>query len=286
MINKILKKVKKKTKSIFWKKKPIFIPVVEGHYLDNRTAFITGGTSGIGYSIAESFLKNGANVIILGRNETKLKKAIEKLKSIDDSKVYGFIFDVSNTEKIKESFNNILNQIDGKKIDILVNNAGISAKNGIGKTTIEDYDNVLNTNLRGTYFLSQVISNYMIENKIHGNILNIASSSSLRPVVNPYSLSKWGIRGLTVGLAKKLIKHGIVVNGIAPGPTATPMLVKDYNEDSDITLKSLPIERYILPEEIANMAVFLTSNLGKSIVGDIVYMTGGAGTITVDDISY
>ena len=91
---------------------------------------------------------------------------------------------------------------------------------------------------------------------------------------------------MTVGLAKKLIKHGIVVNGIAPGPTATPMLVKDYNEDSDITLKSLPIERYILPEEIANMAVFLTSNLGKSIVGDIVYMTGGAGTITVDDISY
>lgn len=286
MIKKILKKVKKKTKSIFQKKIPIYIPVIEGHYLENRTAIITGGTSGIGYSIAEIFLKNGANVIVLGRNEAKLKETIKKLKSINCSKVYGFIFDVSNTERLEESFNNILKQIDGKKIDILVNNAGVSAKNGIGKTTLEDYDNVLNTNLKGTYFLSQIISNYMIENKIHGNILNIASSSSIRPVVNPYSLSKWGIRGLTVGLAKKLVKHGIVVNGIAPGPTATPMLIRDYNENSDITLESLPIERYILPEEVANMAVFLTSNLGKSIVGDIVYMTGGAGTITVDDISY
>lgn len=286
MVKKILRKIKNEISEKLKKKTPIFIPVVEGHYLDNRTAIITGGTSGIGYSIAKAFLKNGANVIILGRNESKLENTLEKLKKISNNKVYAFVFDISNIENMEKTFNDILKKINGEKIDILINNAGVISNNGFGRTDFEDYNKVLNTNLRGTYFLSQVFSNYMIKNKIEGNILNIASSSSLRPVINPYSLSKWGIRGLTVGLAKKLINYGIIVNGIAPGPTATPMLIKDYNEDSDITLKTLPIKRYILPEEIANMAVFLTSNLGKSIVGDIVYMTGGAGTITVDDISY
>ena len=112
----------------------------------------------------------------------------------------------------------------------------------------------------------------------------IASSSSLRPAISAYELSKWGIRGLTMGLAKKYIKKGIVVNGIAPGPTATSMLNKD--EKGNLTRSNSPIGRYILPEEIANAAVFLVSDMGRTIVGDIIYMTGGAGIITFDDVNY
>ena len=143
---------------------------------------------------------------------------------------------------------------------------------------------MLNTNLQGTAFMSRIVAKYMIANHIRGNILNIASSSSLRPANSAYTLSKWGIRGLTLGLAKTLIPHGIVVNGIAPGPTATPMLKTDA--DKDIGHDTLPGGRYALPEEIANMAVFLVSGMGRTIVGDIVYMTGGAGLITFEDMNY
>lgn len=85
-------------------------------------------------------------------------------------------------------------------------------------------------------------------------------------------------------MAKFLIPYGIVVNGVAPGPTATPLMNKD--ENSSIEHPSNPAGRYALPEEIANMAVFLTSNMGRTIIGDIVYMTGGAGIITLDDSKY
>ena len=124
----------------------------------------------------------------------------------------------------------------------------------------------------------------MKENSISGNILNIASSSSLRPAASAYTLTKWGTRGLTLGLAKTFAPYGITVNGIAPGPTATPMLNK--KEGDDLAFPGNPLGRFALPEEIANMAVFLVSDMGRSIVGDIVYMTGGSGLVTFDDVTY
>lgn len=119
---------------------------------------------------------------------------------------------------------------------------------------------------------------------IKANILNIASSSSLRPAISPYTLSKWGIRGLTLGLAKSLIPYNIVVNALAPGPTATPMLLPQSSESID--LPTSPANRYATADEIANMAVMLVSDIGRMIIGDCIYMTGGAGVITYDDMSY
>ena len=124
----------------------------------------------------------------------------------------------------------------------------------------------------------------MKQQNIAGNILNIASSSSFRPASSAYTISKWGVRGLTLGLAKSFSPYGIVVNGVAPGPTATPMLLKDKKDD--LTFERNPLGRFALPEEIANMAVFLVSDMGRTIVGDIVCMTGGAGVITFDDVNY
>lgn len=146
-----------------------------------------------------------------------------------------------------------------------------------------DYDKILDTNLKGAFFLSQLVGKYMKENHIKGNILNIASSSSLRPAVSAYTLSKWGLRGLTLGLGKALAPYGITVNGLAPGPTATPMLMKDT---TNITNENIPLGRFVMPEEIANMAVFLVSEMGRSVIGDIVYMTGGAGVVTYEDMNY
>lgn len=182
------------------------------------------------------------------------------------------------------SFKNIFDQHQYlQNIDILVNNAGVQG-GLISNTNEEEYDNILETNLKGPFFLSKLVAQNMKNNKIKGNILNIASSSSLRPGDSAYNLSKWGIRSLTLGLAKSLMPYGITVNGIAPGPTATPMLIK--GEIKEITHNNLPIGRYAMPEEIANMAVILTSSIGHMVVGDIVYMTGGAGIITFDDVKY
>lgn len=128
-----------------------------------------------------------------------------------------------------------------------------------------------------------MFSKYLIERKIQGNILNISSVSGIRPAINPYMLSKRAIIGLTEGMAKKLIKYGIVVNGIAPGPVSTGMLNLD---GSDLSNNNAPSGRYSEPVEVANLAVFLISDMARNIVGDTVYITGGCGNLTVDDIQY
>lgn len=252
--------------------------------LKGRTALITGGSSGIGYAIADAYLKAGATVIITGRSQYRLDEACQKLcyggKYKD--RVFGIVMDVSDSSCLEKSFDEACKVSDGS-IDILVNNAGIIG-GGFNSTSSEEFDNVINTNLKGTFFLSRIVADYMKKNLIKGNILNIASSSSFRPANSAYGLSKWGVRALTEGLARGLAPHGIVVNGIAPGPTATPMLLQ--GDTDNIFKDNSLIGRYILPEEIANMAVILVSDMSRSIVGDIVCMTGGAGNITNEDLNF
>lgn len=249
--------------------------------LKGRNALITGGSSGIGKAIAESFLKAGARVVISGRDEKKINEVVEEL-SLKYGSIEGFSFDVSSSESIQSACSIILAKYD---IDILVNNAGISipAKADVCEDEF-GFESVINTNLKGTYMMCKIVSQHMIENHIQGNILNIASTSSLRPITNGYTLSKWGVRGLTLGFAKILIDYGIVVNGIAPGPTVTPMMQK--TSCSDIRLPNNPAKRFALPEEIGEMAVILTSGLGRLVVGDVLFMGGGSGIITLDDIKY
>lgn len=191
--------------------------------------------------------------------------------------------DVSDPASVRGGFAEALGKLGGR-MDILVNNAGISGRAPFREADAADFDRVLNTNLRGAYLLSSLAARHMIERKIEGNILNVCSSSSLRPAISPYTLSKWGLRGLTLGLAKTLIPHGIVVNGLAPGPTHTPMLVADGYDG--LELSSNPAGRYASAAEIANLAVVLVSALGRMVVGDVLYATGGAGTVTFDDMQY
>lgn len=263
---------------------PIVVTLAPNELLLGRTALITGGTRGIGKAIAVSFLQAGANVIITSRSQSNIDIVVaELIELFPNSFIMGIQMDNSNTELIKSQFASIISQIEQHQIDILVNNAGILGGN-FGQTSEEEWSNVIDINLKGTFFLSELVAQYMKDNHIEGNILMVASSSSLRPAVSAYTISKWGLRGFILGLAKICAPYGITVNGVAPGPTATSMLNK--HDTTDITLNSSPIKRYALPEEIANMATILCSNLGKTIIGDIIYMTGGAGLITFDDIKY
>ena len=255
--------------------------------LKGRTALITGGTSGIGYQIAKSFVEAGAFVIITGRTQEKIDRVCNKMKEETGmpDMIMGIEMNNKNINDIQTKFQSLQSLLDNRKIDILVNNAGVVQSGYFGKCKEEDFDNVIDTNLKGTFFITQMIAAYMRDSHIEGNILNITSSSSLRPANSAYTISKWGLRGFTIGLAKSLIKHGIVVNAIAPGPTATPGLLHSETFD-DISNPNNPLGRLALPQEIAMMAVFLVSNAGRTIVGDTIYMTGGAGVITYDDVNY
>ena len=193
--------------------------------------------------------------------------------------VRSIVIDVNDTADLPQKVEEASRLFPENRIDILVNSAGVVAKHDFWTMPEEEYDLIMNTNCKAVFYMSRAVAKQMIENNIKGHILNLSSSSSLRPAWTPYQMSKWAIKGFTLGLADTLIKDGIVVNAIAPGPTATPMLEK--NKGDSIYEPNTPSGRYSTPEEIASLAVFMISGAGDMIVGDTFYMTGGSGTITL-----
>jgi 3-oxoacyl-[acyl-carrier protein] reductase len=275
MLNKIKNAVSSAAKNVllgkFVKRYPVIVKDVQTNLLKNKNALITGGNSGIGLEIAKKMIEAGANVTIIGRNRDK---TISVAKEMNCSYI---IEDISDTKKLIED---ITEYIKDKRIDILVNSAGVLDKELWLAKTPEGFDKVMNTNLKAIYFLCQTIANHMINKNIKGHILNISSSSSMRPSWGPYQLSKRALNGLTLGFAQRLAPNGIIVNGIAPGVTATPMM-DGVLEEGNLSYPN-PLRRASAPEEIANLAVFLASDLGNSVVGDTVMMTGGSGNLSFD----
>lgn len=253
--------------------------------LKGRTALVTGGTSGIGYEVAKAYINAGARVVITGRNEEKVKKACEAIDKEVSRKgnIFGIVMNNTDVKSMPSKLQDIERVLGSGHIDILVNNAGVVGGE-VKDCTEELYNTILDTNLKGTFFLSKLVARYWVDNQIEGNILMIGSSSSLRPATSAYTLTKNALYGFTKGLAKVLAPHGITVNGLAPGPTATPMTMPNGVRD-EISCPN-PLGRFVMPGEIANMAVFLVSNMGRSIIGDMVFMTGGSGIVTFDDVKY
>ena len=243
--------------------------------LKGKVALITGGSGGIGSAIAEAFLKNGCQVIIAGTSAAKLEKVMQKLGGGPDLRAVEInLKDIGSLGgKVQEAA-----ELFGH-IDILVNSAGVNAHTDFLEVTEEEYDAVMGINAKGTFFMSQQVAKYMVRSGIRGHILNVTSSSALRPAKAPYSMSKWAVRGFTLGAADRLLKHGIIVNAIAPGPVATEMLGKQ--EGDSIYKEGQPSGRYALPSEIANLAVMLASDMANLVVGDTLYATGGSGVISL-----
>lgn len=259
---------------------PIPQPVNTQKLLEGKVAFITGGSGGIGFAMAEAFLQSGAKVIIAGTNEKKLQSCLERLRG---TKYIGFceyiVLDVLDVKSMPDKVQYAAAKFPENRIDILVNSAGLVAHLDFAHMTEEEYDSVMNVNSKGMYFMSQAVSQFMIEKKTKGHILNVSSSSALRPASTPYHMSKWVVKGLTLGLADVLMPYGIIVNAIAPGQVATSMLGKqsgDSIENPDTVCR-----RYAMPSEVAALAVFMVSDMGNLIVGDTYYMTGGSGIISL-----
>lgn len=273
-----MKKIIKKIIKLFKKKEkiPIINIIEKDKLLKDKVVLITGGSGGIGYAIAKKFHSSGAKIILTGRDESKLKKCCEELK--DNCKY--IVMNQADISKINEKIEDAI-KIYGK-IDILVNSAGTHiVKDNLNFLNIlnDEYDKVMDLNLKSTYFVTQKVAKYMIDQKIKGHILMISSQRGLEPSWSPYSLSKRGLNGLTKGLAQELLKYGIIVNGIAPGPTATNMQL--YKSGDSIYTDQTSLERYTMPEEVAEYANLLVSELGNTIIGDIIYMSGGRGIIEI-----
>ena len=256
---------------------PVQVPVFSSSLLKGRYALITGGSKGIGFAIAKAFVNAGCNVHITGRDVSSLEKAVADL-SESGMKVSCTCLDITRPELFENAICKILASFG--PIDVLVNNAGVNDYATFPDVEVESYNRVMDTNLRGSFFIAQAFAKHCVHLGKQTNILNICSSSSLRPGINPYVFSKWGMRSMTVGLAKKLAGKDCVVNGLAPGLTSVERVC---HGPGGIGWNRSPVGRMATPEEIANMAVILVSDISRMVIGDVVFMTGGMGVVTVDD---
>ena len=242
--------------------------------LDDEIALITGGGTGIGFGIAKAFVNFGAKVIIVGRREEPLQKAVKELGHMADYRVY----DVTKYEK-SESLIDSINQQHGQ-ISILVNNAGMHLKKAEIDVTEEEFLQDLNVNVLGAFSLSRQVAKKMLESS-KGNILFIASLASLIgiPSVTAYSAAKSAYLGMVRSLATEWSPQGIRVNAIAPGFIDTAMMRKATESDPKRVEKILgrtPMGRFGEIEDIGWVAVSLVSPAGKFITGVCLPVDGGA----------
>lgn len=239
--------------------------------LADKVILVTGGSSGIGYAIAEKALDCGASVIITGRNEAKLLKAISELNS---EKVKGIVWDIEDCEHIAQNFKKAT-EIFGR-IDIAINNAGVWSPKQWEQINEADWDKILDINLKGLFFMCQAEALYFKNIKDLNKIINITSMDGIYAQFHPYNASKFGANGLTKGLAKKMINNNIVVNAIAPGPVRTDLNEAFLKELGDNYYWSQPLnKRFVLKEEIAEMAAYLCSDAANAIVGQVISVDGG-----------
>ena len=244
--------------------------------LPNKTAVITGCNKGIGKALLEEFSKNGADIFACARKiDEEFRSLIKKIQDKYENTIYPFEIDFSNEQNVIQGAKEIL----AKKIpiDILVNNAGIVFSSIFQMTTSSKYKEVFDINFHSQILLTQFIIKAMVKNK-NGNIVFISSSSGIdgNEGRSAYVASKAAIIGQAKVLSKEVGRYNIKVNTIAPGLTNTDMLRNNTSEKiiNEITSK-LPLRRVAEPKEIANVALFLCSELSDYITGQVIRVDGG-----------
>lgn len=242
--------------------------------LAGKIALITGGSRGIGRQIAIELSKYGVNVAINYVNNKK--KAQEVIDEIKENGVNGLAVkaDISKEEDVLGMVDTINRELG--QIDILVNNAGITKDNLIIRMKTEEWDKVIETNLKGTYLCTKAVVRGMMK-KRYGKIVNVASVVGItgNSGQGNYSASKAGVIGFTKSMAKEFASRGINVNAVAPGFIETDM-TKVLKEDiKDSLLKNVPMGRLGSPEDIANVVIFLVSEKADYITGQVINIDGG-----------
>ena len=235
-----------------------------------KTVLVTGGARGIGKAIVEKFAKAGFNVIL---NYSKSEESAYNLAQTYEN-VRTFKADISNKKDVLALIEFAKKEF--KQIDILVNNAGISSKTPLLEYTEEEFDNIINVNVKSVFVLSKVAVPYLKETK--GVILNTSSMVSIygQPSGVMYPASKFAVNGITKSLSRELAPMGIRVNAIAPGITETDMVKSLPKEMIEPLINSIPLKRIGTPKDIANAFVFLASDNASYITGTILNVDGSA----------
>ena len=242
--------------------------------LKNKVAIVTGSYGDIGNAICQNFASNGIKIALLGRDLQKLKLQKSELLKNNNAEIIISNLDVSDFDSYKDAVDNIKNEWGG--IDILINNAGITKDNIIVRMSNEEWEDVINTNLKGTFIGCKLVSKLMIKQK-YGKIINI--SSIVGRIGNKgqtnYVASKAGIDGITKTLSKELGSRGINVNSIAPGYIETAMTELLSDKIKDDLYDKISLNRFGKPEEVASLVSFLISKEASYITGQIINLDGG-----------
>ena len=239
----------------------------------DKVAIVTGGARGIGKEIALAFAREGADICICDVEEKSLEEAVGELKSVGREAI-GLRVDVTNLSQVEEMVQKVLDKFS--KIDILINNAGITRDNLLLRMKEEEWDAVLNVNLKGTFNCTKAVSKIMVKQR-SGRIVSIASIIGLMGNAGQsnYAASKGGIISFTKSVAKELASRNINVNAIAPGFIKTDMTAKLSRELQEKMLKMIPLNRFGETSDVANVALFLSSELSNYITGHVVKIDGG-----------
>ena len=234
--------------------------------MTKKNIFISGASRGIGKSMAQHFAKSNFNVVGTSRNNFKFDNDLENLFPIK--------LDVTSRNDVKDCFD----ELKSKNLlpDILINNAGITADQLFLRMSDDDWDNVINTNLTGTFNLTKIFLKNMIKNKF-GRIINISSISGLmgNPGQVNYSSSKAALNGFTKSLAKEVGSRNITVNCVAPGFIDTDMTSYIGDNERNEILKQIPLNKFGSPEDISKLVMFLMSDEASYITGQTISIDGG-----------
>ncbi len=240
---------------------------------EGRSSIVTGASQGIGKAIALELAREGAEVILVDIQKRKLDEVAGEIKA-NKGKAAVFGADVSRRDEAMKVVEEVVK--GSKKIDFLVNNAGITKDNLLMRMKEEEWDSVLNVNLKGVFNFSKAVIRNMIANR-YGRIVNISSIVGLIGNVGQcnYSASKAGVIGFTKSLAREVASRGITVNAVAPGYIATPM-TEDLPESVKQQFRDwIPVKRFGTPEEVTHAVKFLLSDEAAYITGQIINVNGG-----------
>jgi len=242
--------------------------------LKNKVALVTGASRGIGKAVAIGLAKAGANLVICS-HASSLDKTINTIKTIGVG-VLGVKADVSKKSDVNDMVKQAIDSF--KRVDILVNNAAVYINKDVKDFGEEEWDFIIDTNLKGYFLCAQAVGREMIKQK-SGKIINITSIGSLSamPDTAVYCASKAGIIGLTKGLAVDWAKHNINVNAVAPGDVVTEVNREQHPDQEYITrvLNSIPMNRSAMPDELVGTIVFLASKASDYITGSVIVYDGG-----------
>lgn len=240
----------------------------------NKNAIVTGGTRGIGREIARSLAENGANIAINYRKyNDEIKSLVEELKSFG-VEVLALKCDVSNEEEVDAFIKEVKDNFGS--IDILVNNAGITKDGLLLRMSGDDFNEVIDVNLKGTFNMTKSVSSAMVRQRC-GKIINISSVVGVAGNAGQsnYAASKAGVIGFSKSVARELASRNINVNVIAPGYINTDMTSGLPDKVKEEVLKTIPMKKIGEPKEIANLVLFLSSNLSNYITGQVINVDGG-----------